>query len=449
MGLHFARPSTITIKKFLVFFIFFANIIVIFWLWWSKSHYYIQNPADGNLIIALGRITGLLAEYFILTQLILIGRIRPIEHLWGFDRLNKLHRFIGYSVVTFLLIHPLLLTVGYAQSYGVSYLSQFGDFLANKNGVFLSFFSVVLFIFVIFISIAIVRRKLRYETWYFTHLLTYLAIGLAVKHQLGTGDLQGGWPLYYWYVLNFGVFGLMLTYRFVRPLVRFAYHRFIVEKVVQETYDTWSIYISGKNMEHFIFEAGQYINITVLRKDMWYTHPFSFSAAYNGNSIRLTIKALGDYTKKIATLQPGTHVIVDGPLGLFTEERADREKFLFIAGGIGITPIRAMLETLAFEKKDAILLYGNKSERDITFKQELDAIHEYAPTIVVRHILGTPTPGYESGFIDKEKIVRLAPDFYTREVYLCGPPVMMNLMVGHLKGLGFDAHHIHYEKFSF
>ncbi len=449
MEFHFTKPSSTTLKKSFVYLVFFGNIIGIFALWWTNSNFYIMNPGDGNLLIALGRITGLLGEYFILVQLVLIGRIRPIEHLFGFDKLNTVHRFIGYSILTFLLTHPLLLIAGYAQSYNVSYLSQFGDFLANKNGVFLSFFALTLFIFVIFISIAIVRRKLRYETWYFTHLLTYLAIGLALNHQLGTGDLRTGWPLYYWYILNFGVFGLALSYRFLRPLFRFVYHRFVIEKVVQETYDTWSVYISGHHMERFIFDAGQYINLTFLRKDMWYTHPFSFSAAFNGTYIRVTIKALGDYTKKIVTLKPGTHVIIDGPMGLFIRGTAKREKFLFIAGGIGITPIRAMLETLTLERKDAILLCGNKTVQDIAFKQEFDAMHEYSPTIVVHNIVSTPSAGYESGFIDKEKIVRLAPDFYDREVFLCGPPVMMKVMVQHLKELGFDSAHIHYEKFSF
>lgn len=449
MQFYFTKPSKMTMKKTIMYLVFFGNIIGIFALWWTKSSFYILNPSDGNLLIALGRITGLLGEYFILTQLILIGRIRPIEHLFGFDKLNAVHRFIGYSVLTFLLAHPLLLIAGNAQSYSVSYLSQFGDFLANKDGVFLSFFALTLFIFVIFISIAIVRRKLRYEAWYFTHLLTYLAIGLALNHQLGTGDLRGGWPLYYWYILNFGIFGIVLAYRFLRPLAQFMYHRFVIDKVVQETYDTWSVYISGHHMEHFKFDAGQYINLTFLRKDMWYTHPFSLSAAYNGTYIRITIKALGDYTKKIETLQPGTHVIIDGPLGLFIRSTAKREKFLFIAGGIGITPIRAMLETLALEKKDAILLCGNKTEKDIAFKQEFDAMHEHTPSIVVHNIVSTPSAGYESGFIDKEKIVRLVPDFYAREVFLCGPPMMMKIMVQTLKELGFDNQHIHYEKFSF
>ena len=436
-------------KKFLVYVIFFGNLIGIFALWWTKSNYYIMNPADGNLLIALGRITGLLGEYFILVQLILIGRIRPVEHLFGFDKLNAVHRFIGYSVLVFLLTHPLLLIAGYAESQGVSYLSQFGDFLANWEGVLLSFFALILFIFVIFISIAIVRRKLRYETWYFTHLLTYLAIGLALDHQLGTGDLRSGWPLYYWYILNFGVFGVVLGYRALRPLMRFAYHRFFIEKVVKETYDTWSLYISGRHMERFTFDAGQYVNITALRRGMWYTHPFSFSAAYNGSYIRLTIKALGDYTKKIEAFTPGTHVILDGPLGLFVRSKARREKFLFIAGGIGITPIRAMMETLAMERKDAVLLWGNKTESDIAFKQEFDAMHEYAPTIKIHHVISTPNTSYETGYIDKDKIALLVPDFNTREVFLCGPPVMMKIMLQNLKELGFDSSHIHYEKFSF
>lgn len=443
------KPSRLTKQKILVYALFFGNLIGIFALWWIRSRYYIVNPESGNLLVALGRISGLLAEYFILVQLVLIGRIRPLEHLFGFDRLNAFHRIIGYSIVAFFLLHPILLTAGYAQSYGVPYLSQFGDFLANGKGVFLAFIAVVLFSFVIFISIPLVRRKLPYETWYFTHLLTYVAIGLALTHQLGVADLRDGWPLYYWYTLNFGVFGFVLLYRFLRPLFRFAYHRFTVQKVVQETYDTWSLYITGRHMERFSFTAGQYVNITALKWGMWYAHPFSFSAAYNGNYIRLTIKALGDYTKQIPSLTPGTHVILDGPLGLFITDKADRQKFLCIAGGIGITPIRAILETLAVGKRDAILLYANKSERDIAFRQELDAMHEYAPSIAVHHVLTAPSPGCETGFIDKEKIVRLTPDFYEREVFLCGPPVMMKLMVQHLKDLGFDNRHIHYEKFSF
>lgn len=442
-------PSPFSIKKFFIFIVFFVNLAVIVVLWWTHSSYYLENPEGGNILIALGRVAGLLGEYFLLVMLVLVGRVRWAEHLFGFDKLNKVHRFIGYSILIFLLSHPVLLIVGNAHANNVSLISQFSDFLANKAYVLLSFFALLLFIYVIFLSIAIVRKKLRYETWYFAHLLMYCAVGLAFNHQLGTGDLRSGWALVYWYILNFFVFGSVLLYRFLRPLYRFALHRFYIERVVQETYDTWSMYITGKHMEWFTFDAGQYANITVLARNMWYTHPFSLSQAYNGHGIRFTIKKLGDYTTKIGELTPGTHVIIDGPLGLFIEEKAERDKFLFIAGGIGITPIRAMLESLAQKEKDAVLLYGVKTVNDLVFRKEIDELCARSHTITAHYIIGTPTEGYESGFIDMEKIVRLVPDFFSRDVFLCGPPPMMALMVRNLKKLGFSRHHIHFEKFSF
>lgn len=449
MEFYYAPPSRNAVKKFLVCALFFINIVIIVALWWSNSTYYISNPAGGNILIAFGRITGLLAEYFILVQLMLVGRVKWVEHLFGFDRLNAIHRFIGYSIPAFLLGHATLLTLGNAQANNVSFLAQLADFLANKDDMMEAYLAFLLFLFIIFISIAIVRKKLRYETWYFVHLGVYAAIFFALQHQLGSGDLRGGWGLFYWYALNFGVFGFVLLYRFIRPLYLFGKHRFVVQRVVPETPDTYSLYITGNKMDQFFFEAGQYANITLIASGVWYTHPFSFSAAYNGKFIRFTIKSLGDYTGKIRDVKPGTRVIIDGPLGLFVEKRARRDKFLFIAGGIGITPLRAMIESLAPQKKDIVLLCGSRTEKDIAFKKEFDDIRSMAPWVVIHNVLGTPTPGFESGFIDKEKVVRLVPDFYAREVFLCGPPLMMKATVENLKQLGFSEKYIHFERFSF
>lgn len=449
MEFYFSPPSARETSKFFIWALFVLNIIFIFFIWWTKSAFYIHNSADGNLFVALGRITGLLGEYFLLTELVLIGRIEWIEGVFGFDKLNKFHRYIGYSILSLLLAHPILLTLGYAKNNSVGLVSQFADFLANTKDVFAAYIGLILLIFVVIISIVIVRKKLRYETWYFTHLFTYLAIGLALNHQLETGDLRNSWPLFYWYVINFSVFGLVLLYRFVRPLFVFNRHRFKITNVVKETDNTWSIYISGKKMEKFIFEAGQYANINILAKGLWYSHPFSFSSAYNGEYIRFSIKSLGDYTAQIAKLKIGTRVVIDGPLGLFVEKLSKREKYLFIAGGIGITPIRGMIESLTLKNKDICLLYANRTEKDIIFKRELDDFCNQNQSLKINYIVKNTTTGLETGYIDKAKIVRLVPDFYDREVFLCGPKTMMELVISDLKELGFNSENIHYEDFSF
>ena len=439
----------INFDKIIIILFFLVNLGVIFVLWWMKSSFYILNPSGGNIYTALGRITGLLASYLLLVQLILIGRIRWFESAFGFDKLNKIHRFIGYGVMVFLLSHPIFLIIGKAKQQEVSLYSQFGDYLANWPDVFAAFVAVALFIFIVFLSISVARKSFRYETWYLVHLLTYLAIGLAFSHQFTGADIKAGWPMYYWYVINFAVFGSVLLYRFLRPIYLFMVHRFVIDSIVKETHDTWSIIITGRKMESFKFASGQYANLTIFTSGMRFSHPFSFSSAYNGKYVRFTVKNLGDYTAKIQLLKPGTHIVLDGPLGLFIQRKAIRELFLFIAGGIGVTPARAMLESLAHEGRNAVLLYSSRTEADIAFKNEFDQIKQMNPLISVHHIVSTPTPGYESGFIDKEKIVRLVPDFYLREVYLCGPPPMMNAMVANLKELGFDDNHIHFENFSF
>lgn len=449
MELYFRWPNRRSFQQFLVVVFLLLNLGVIVVLWRHGSLYYLENPAHGNLWRAIGRLAGLLTQYLILLQLLLIGRVPLLERPFGFDKLNGVHRWIGYSVVLLLLSHPLLLTIAGAQANNRSLLGQFAAYLDQQPYVLLSFLGAVLFLFIITISIALVRRKVRYESWYLLHLLTYGAIALVFLHQLHTGDLRTGWPLQYWYALNYTVFGLLIFYRFLRPLWRLARHRFRVARLVPETADVLSVYITGHGLEHFPFRAGQYANLRFLSaKHWWQSHPFSFSAGPNGSELRFSIKALGDYTRSISALRPGTLVLIDGPLGQFTVARAARRNALLIAGGIGITPIRALAEELAHDGRDTVLLYANRSSADIALRSELESLAKSAPLRVV-FILGKPETGYESGFIDHEKIVRLVPDFVDREVFLCGPPPMMRSIIKELKRLGFSSANIHYERFGF
>ena len=452
IDVYFALPTPLrsprTMKKIFWYGLLALNMIAIIAIWYTRSSYYIQNPEDGNILKALGRLAGLFAEVAILLELLLIGRITVIEQTFGHDKMNKIHRWIGYSILLFMLGHPILLTMASAQANGYTFYQQFADFLANGEDIFAAFVSIILFAYIIVLSLPIIRKRLRYETWYFTHLLVYLAIGLAFSHQIESGDVSVAPYLYYWLVLNFTIFGVMLFYRLIKPLLNAWRFEFRVADVTMETKDTYSIYIKGKNIEQFSYQAGQFANITFLQKGLWYSHPFSFSVEPNTNCVRFTIKALGDYTKRLGELKVGTRVILDGPLGLFVDKAALRDKLLLIAGGIGITPIRALIGHLVTEKKDFVLMYAARTPEDIAFRAEFEEFQKIHP-FTIHYIMSAPTEGYESGFIDREKLVRLTPDFYDRDVYLCGPPPMMTATVKNLEGLGVPIKNIHFEKFSF
>lgn len=449
MNIYFRWPNRHSLAQYAVISILSANVLAIVLIWQQGSAYYLQNPSNGNIWFAFGRLTGLLAQYALLLQLLLIGRAPFIERPFGFDKLNVVHRWIGYTIGSLLIAHPLLLTYGAARGNGMSLLGQFADYLTNRQHVFNAYLGSVLLVIVIISSIAIVRKKVRYESWYLVHLATYVAVTLIFLHQIRIGDLRSSGAWAYWVALNCIAGGSLIAYRWLRPMWLLLFHQFRVDHTRLESPGVWSVYITGRHMPRFGFHPGQYANLRFLDAQRWWqSHPFSFSAGPDGRGIRFSVRASGDFTKTFELLRPGTPVIVDGPLGQFVLARAERKKVLMIAGGIGITPLRALLDDARIVGRDTILLYANRTPQDIALRAELDS---YAQHGLVRTIyfVNQPQPGFESGYIDREKIVRLVPDFYDREVFLCGPPPMMKAVVGQLRGLGYPDHAIHYERFSF
>jgi ferredoxin-NADP reductase len=123
-----------------------------------------------------------------------------------------------------------------------------------------------------------------------------------------------------------------------------------------------------------------------------------------------------------------------------------RSKVLLIGGGIGITPLRSMAAVFTKNKKDTVLLYGARTATDIAFRSEFDTLSTAG--LRTHYILSTPTEGYESGYLDQEKLLRLVPDFHERDIFICGPAPMMDATITLLRKLGVTQDHLHYEKFS-
>ncbi len=418
-------------------------------IWQAGSAFYLNNPGNGNIWFALGRLSGLIAQFALLLQLLLISRAPFIERPFGFDKLNLLHRWVGYTIGLLMIGHPFLLTYGAAKAKNISLLVQFTEYLQNRVNVFNAYLGVVLLLMVIMSSYAIVRKKVRYETWYLPHLLTYVAVTLIFLHQIRAGDLRTAVPWAYWVILNILVAGSVIVYRFLRPLWLSAFHQFRITSLHQETSNVWSLTVRGRWLDRFRFQPGQYANLRLLdRQHWWQSHPFSFSTGPNDQQLRFSIKASGDYTNTLASIRPGTPLIVDGPLGQFVLSRAQREKILLIAGGIGITPIRSLLDDPQMNGHDPLLLYACRTVEDIALKSELDELATQK-RLRVHYVLSEPYPGYESGLLDTEKISRLVPDFIERDIFVCGPPPMMKTIIKKLRRNGVPGRHIHYERFSF
>ncbi len=438
-----------TRNRVLWYVFYWVNWGVILWFWWWISgSLFLQGSASA--LVALGRLTGLAAAYLILLQFFTIGRTPWLERTFGLDRLSRFHHKSGQWGFLLLLAHPVLLSFGYAGQLHTGIVAQFLSFLSSDDilqaAIGLGFFTIV-----VVTSITLARRHLRYEMWYLVHLIAYVAVFLSFSHQVELGtDLTGSTVfILYWIALYATVFASHIVFRIVWPFILYRRHRFRVERVERETHDVVSIVIGGEQMDRFRIKPGQFMILRFLDRHWWQAHPFSLSSLPDSKSLRVTIKAVGDFTRRVEKIGEGTGVLIEGPYGIFTDGPDTRPKALLIAGGIGITPVRALFEQLARLGKDVVLLYSNRTERDVALRRELEEIVRECSCAKVIHVL-TEQPNFagEKGRLDEGKIQHLVPDASEREAYVCGPVPMMNALVPALERIGIPAARIHHEKFA-
>jgi predicted ferric reductase len=438
-------PRRLTLS--LVWLVVLANAAVIVWMWVHGGN--LATKSSGDVLVGIARITGLLCAYLALIQLLLLARIPALERAVGFDRLTVWHRWNGHATVDLLILHVFFSFWGYAQLDRLSLPAEIRTMIAGGvyPGMVTATIGTVFLVAVAWTSIAIARRRLRYEWWYAVHLLAYAGIALGWFHQIPTGNelvLQSVADAY-WKSLYLVTLAVLVLFRVLVPLAGTLVYRLRVAAVVDEGPGVVSLHIAGRNLERLRAEPGQFFLWRFLRPERWWTaHPFSLSAAPDGRSLRVTVKALGDHSAKLATIPVGTRVIAEGPFGVFTEAARRRERILLIAGGIGITPIRALLEGV---RGDAVVLYRVVHADEIIFQRELDELAEER-CIRLEYVVGDHRTEDGARLLDAAHLHALVPDLLERDVYVCGPPGLTDALLARLRDAGVPRRHIHAERFS-
>jgi predicted ferric reductase len=392
-----------------------------------------------------GRITGLLAGYTAPVLLLLMARIPVLEHRVGSDRLARWHALCGRYMVFLVSAHVVTIIWGYALTdgkgvvaEGVDIVFHYPDMIKGSLGTLLLFGTGI-------VSARVARRKLRYETWYYLHLATYLAIALVFSHQIANGaDLsvqpeQTLWSAYY--VLAALTLG---WYRLWMPYVRDRRHKLRVHSIVPEGPGVYSVILKGERLDDLNARPGQFFRLQFQTRSLrWVANPYSLSAAPHPNFLRFTIKNLGDHSAAVSRLRPGTKVRAEGPYGAFTEDKARSPQVLLIAAGVGITPIRALFETLPGR---LTLLYRAGSDREIIFRNELEDIARDRGARLV-YLVGSRRRHGKT--LTPRGLMNLVPDLKAHDVYLCGPEPMQQAVIAALRGAGVPNSHIHHESFEF
>jgi predicted ferric reductase len=424
-----------------------VNAGIVVGLWWRSGG--VQDVQDlSTLLTGLGRIAGLLGAYLALLQLLLLARLPVLERVAGFDRLTIWHRRNGVACLALLVAHAALITAGYTLGDRISLPGELERLITGYPGVITATAGLVLLIAVAVSSAAIVRRRLRYETWYFVHLYAYLGIALAFSHQLATGTDFVGRPgaRAYWIGLYVATLGILVVFRLGVPLGRSLRHRLHVVRVVEEAPGVVSLEIGGVRLHRLRARAGQFFTWRFLTRETWWeAHPFSLSAAPDGLRLRITVKALGDHTARLRAIRPGARVIAEGPFGAFTTAARHLPRVALIAGGVGITPIRALLEDMPGGPGDIAVLYRALGPEDVILRDELDALAR-ARGAAVHYVLGDHR---DEDPLSPQELRRLVPDIAERDVYVCGPPGMTEATRASLDRSGVSRRHVYTERFAF
>lgn len=425
---------------------------IILYFWFSGSGYLLSGGKYA-VLYAFGRLAGLLLAYQVLLQLLFIGRVRWVERVFGLDKLIRAHRVNGLFVPVFLVLHPIFLVIGAAGSRGVPLTHQFFSFFMLDD-VSQAVFAHFLFLGIVVLTYIAITKKMRYETWYAVHLLLYAAILLSFGHQLEIGGDFAGSSVFtlFWYALYAFFIGNFVLFRFLFPIWYFAKNRFLVSRVFPENENVTSFYIEGKALKDFPARAGQFLMLRFLRWPfILESHPFSISAVPNGDTLRISVKKLGDFTGKIRELPAGTAVFVDGPHGIFTADATRKKKVLMLAGGIGITPVRSVSEELLRRGGyDVRLVYSAKSKNDFVFRGEFEKLESIFPNFRAIYLASGEAEGWggEIGILDAERLHALVPDFAERECYICGPVPFLNASKKILREGGVRKSAIHFEQFN-
>jgi predicted ferric reductase len=397
-----------------------------------------------NILLDLGRGAALTGFTLVVLQVVLAGRFRRLDAPFGLDRLMQFHKAMAVLAGGLLLAHPILISLG---------LGSFALFTTDTPwpidlGKAALGFVLVMIVF----SLLFEELGVDYNVWRFLHKSIVLVAVLGFIHSTRVGtDLLTHTPLVaLWWTL-LAMAGGIFVYRNVYVPI-WGLRPFRVREVRQETHDTYSVRLEPTDGRPLPRHPGQFTFLRLVRLGRKSeTHPFTIAASpLELGFVESTIKKSGNFTDTIDQTRPGDIGRIEGPFGRFSLVHHDIDRFLFIAGGVGITPIMSMLRYLrdTGDRRPAVLLYGNKTAADIIFAAELEQLPDHVRVV---HVLSRPDTAWtgRTGHITRA-IIEESTGAYLQSshVFLCGPVAMMNAVLRELKAAGVDRRRIHYERFT-
>ena len=385
----------------------------------------------------------------------LITRFEAADAPFGEDSLQLFHNIMGTVALGFILAHPILLILsGYPAACWINPISSCAN-LSTQT----AFLSVVILILLIGTSIWRKQLRIKYEPWRVFHgIFALVVIFSALVHIVIIGRYTSTFAMQVvWLIYSVLVLVLIVWYKIWTPLNNWERPWRVLENR-EERGSAHTLVLEPDGHKGFSFLPGQFSWIITGKTPFsLLQHPISMSSMADiepVGTVSFTIKSLGDWSgEKIPALKPGDKLWLDGPHGVFSMDREQAMGYVFIAGGVGITPLYSMLQTM-LEREDVrpvLLFYGATDSESMTYREELTALAEQMDNLQVIPVFSEPEDGWggDTGFIREEILKKYLPKQYKRFKYLiCGPKPLMDAMEEALPSLGVPRTRVLSERFD-
>lgn len=398
-------------------------------------------------MIATGKALGTISLTMLVAQLVFSSRLRMLETGIGLDTLMVWHRWNAKFLTLFVFLHPALVHYGPLMRLGLA----IPDIVATMQpGHYFGTFALMLILITVVVSIYSERMRIPYHWWRALHYGVYAIILFGFMHgiMVSSNIMARNW-VFWWWLLLAVIAGTLTAYRFLFRPSR-AYKEYRVTHVVQETPDVRSIYLKAANTPMH-YASGQFAFVRFFSRGLSKEeHHFTLSSSPSNNELSFTVKELGDYTSQLDLLREGDKALIDGPYGVFSNQGISGP-FVFIAGGVGITPIMSMLRTMAKTgfREQATLVYGNRTKTEAVFLKELESLaKEFQNFRIIPVYSAEEVAGAYHGFITQNILEKEIPEPKAATYFLCGPKPMTKIVRKTLATLGIPASAIRTEIFS-
>lgn len=421
-------------------------LAVTFGLWVQNGGWALLIAGGMSTVSAVGQATGLIAALAAMGGLILTARPAWLERRFGQDSLIAAHRWFGIVTVFSLVIH--VVADSWAWLPGGNPITGLIDLVVHEKWMVAALVATVLILTVGLSSWRRIRKRIPYETWYFVHLTAYLAVLLGFAHQvtLGSTIAPDVVSLVWWWALAIATTAFVLWSRAI-DILRTLSRRLYVSAVSREADGIGSVHVSGPGLRRLRVAAGQFFLLRPLTGDLWWqAHPYSVSAAPTTAGLRFTVKELGDGSRTLLDVRPGTRILLEGPYGAFTIDEANGAPVVLVAGGVGIAPIRALLEDCHPDQTPIVIVRVSK-EDDLAHRVELERMTAARGGRL--HVLAGRREWFTAHDpFAPETLKAWIPDIARRHVFVCGPASLESAVMKGMRKAGVKSSHIHHERFG-